>query len=340
MNGLSAFFYNKKVLIIGGTGTIGKSLLQAILPQEPAVIRIFSRDEHKQFELQQQMQEFHNIRYLIGDVRDINRLERAMQDIDYVFHVAAMKHVPACEYNPFEAVQTNVIGTQNVIQAALNTNVKKVIFTSTDKAIAPTNTYGASKLMAERLIASAQYYSGANETIFAAVRFGNVMGSRGSVIPLFKSQIEKNREITVTDITMSRFMMTVEQATSLTIRAMEIAQGGEVFVLKMPVICLRDLVDVVISEMTTKLGIHREEVSIREIGLRPGEKMYEELMTYEEAKDALELPDMFVIPNVYLGRDYLYEGAKPAEKRSYSSHDVSPLNREEIHSLLRKQNLI
>jgi FlaA1/EpsC-like NDP-sugar epimerase len=333
-------FEGKKVLIIGGTGTIGKGLLTRIIVDQPSVVRIFSRDEYKQFELQQEMSKYKNIRYLLGDVRDLERLKRAMEDIDYVFHVAALKHVPACEYNPFEAVQTNIIGTQNVIQAALYAGVKKVIFTSTDKAIAPTNTYGASKLMAERLIASAQNHSGSNQTIFAAVRFGNVMGSRGSVIPLFKSQIEKEREITVTDITMSRFMMTVEQATSLTIRAMEIAQGGEVFVLKMPVICLRDLVDVVISEMATKLGIHREEISIREIGLRPGEKMYEELMTYEEAKDALELPDMFVIPNIYLGRDHLYEKAKPAEKRSYSSHDVSPLNREEIHALLRKQNLI
>jgi UDP-N-acetylglucosamine 4,6-dehydratase len=337
---LETFFTNKKILIIGGTGTIGRSLLTTILQQNPKVVRLFSRDEHKQFELQQQMHEFRNIRYLIGDVRDVSRLERAMEGIDYVFHVAAMKHVPACEYNPFEAVQTNVIGTQNVIQASLHAGVKKVIFTSTDKAIAPTNTYGASKLMAERLIASAQYYSGANETIFAAVRFGNVMGSRGSVIPLFKSQIEKKREITVTDITMSRFMMTVKQATSLTMRAMERAQGGEIFVLKMPVIRLKDLADVIIEEMAKKIGISSEDISVREIGLRPGEKMYEELMTYEEAKDALELPDMFVIPNIYLGREYKYEEARPAQKLSYSSHDSSPLPLEKVRNLLKEEQLI
>lgn len=337
---VNSFFTDKKVLIIGGTGTIGQSLLKQILLQNPAVIRIFSRDEHKQFELQQQMSEFHNIRYLIGDVRDAARLERAMQGIDYVFHVAAMKHVPACEYNPFEAVQTNIIGTQNVIQAALNSGVKKVVFTSTDKAISPTNTYGASKLMAERLISSAQYHSGANETIFAAVRFGNVMGSRGSVIPLFKSQIRTNNEITVTDMGMSRFMMTVNQATSLTMRAMERALGGEVFVLKMPVIRLADLASVVIEETAAKFEFDPTTVSIREIGLRPGEKMYEELMTYEEAMDALELPDMFVIPNTYVGREYQYEDAKPADKQSYSSHEVAPLSQQDVRALLCEEGLL
>ncbi|WCN38141.1 UDP-N-acetylglucosamine 4,6-dehydratase family protein [Aneurinibacillus uraniidurans] len=337
---MNSFFTDKKVLIIGGTGTIGQSLLKRLLLQNPSVIRIFSRDEHKQFELQQQMNEFHNIRYLIGDVRDAARLERAMQGIDYVFHVAAMKHVPACEYNPFEAVQTNIVGTQNVIQAALNSGVKRVVFTSTDKAISPTNTYGASKLMAERLISSAQYHSGANETIFAAVRFGNVMGSRGSVIPLFKSQIRTNNEITVTDMSMSRFMMTVNQATSLTMRAMERALGGEVFVLKMPVISLADLASVIIEETAAKFEFDPATISIREIGLRPGEKMYEELMTYEEATGALELPDMFVIPNAYVGREYRYEDAKPADKQSYSSYEVVPLSKQDVRILLREEGLL
>lgn len=334
------FFRNKKILIIGGTGTIGQSLLGQILPQHPEVIRVFSRDEHKQFELREKLSQYRNIRYLIGDVRDGERVLRAMQDIDYVFHLAAMKHVPACEYNPFEAVKTNIIGTQNVITAALNAGVKRLIFTSTDKAIAPTNTYGASKLMAERLIASAQYNSGGRRTIFAAVRFGNVMGSRGSVIPLFQSQIAEKSKITVTDFTMSRFMMTLRQATDLTIKAMEVAQGGEVFVLKMPVVRLEDLAAVVVEETARKLILSPDNISIEEIGLRPGEKMYEELMTLEEAKDAYELPDMFVIPNVYLHQELSYPGVQKAKLQSYSSDSVVPVSRLVLRSMLQETGLI
>lgn len=334
------FFEGKKILIIGGTGTIGQGILNYILRENPEVIRVFSRDEHKQFELHEKMRDYANIRYLIGDVRDCSRVERAMQDVDYVFHTAAMKHVPACEYNPYEAVKTNIVGTQNVIKSALCTGVKKVIFTSTDKAIAPTNTYGASKLMAERLIASAQYNSGKHETIFSAVRFGNVMGSRGSVIPLFKSQIADKRKITVTDLTMSRFMMTQQQAIELTIKAMKTAQGGEIFVLKMPVVNLKDLAEVMTAEMAKNLNINAESIEIQEIGLRPGEKMYEELMTIEEAKDAYELPDMFVIPNAFLKKDLLYTGAKKAKMKSYSSDDVSPVTRQMLLEMLRANGLV
>lgn len=334
------FFEGKKILLIGGTGTIGKSLLTCILEENPEVVRILSRDEHKQFELRERLSQYTNIRYLIGDIRDGDRVARAMEDIDYVFHLAAMKHVPSCEYNPFEAVKTNVIGTENVITAARNAGVKRVIFTSTDKAIAPTNAYGASKLMAERLIASAQYNSGSHATIFAAVRFGNVMGSRGSVIPLFKSQIIENRRITVTDKTMSRFMMTLKEATELTIKAMKTAQGGEIFVLKMPIISLKDLAEVITEETAKKINIDPNSVEVAEIGMRPGEKMFEELMTMEEAKDALELPDMFVIPNVYLKRNLSYPEAIEAKLKSYSSDSGTPAGREDLLAMLQESGLI
>lgn len=337
---MESFFTGKKILIIGGTGTIGKSLLRTLLLDNPDVVRILSRDEHKQFELQQEMAEYSNIRYLIGDVRDLSRLQRAMQDIDYVFHTAAMKHVPACEYNPFEAVQTNIIGTQNVIQASIMAGVKKTVFTSTDKAIAPTNTYGASKLMAERLIASAQYQAGNAKTMFSAVRFGNVMGSRGSVIPLFKYQVQEKRRVTVTDLTMSRFMMTLQEATDLTIRAMKYAQGGEIFVLKMPVIRLKDLADVVIEIISERLSIDPSHVKIEEIGLRPGEKMYEELMTDEEALNALELRDMFVIPNAFIKQAPNYEGAKSVGDYGYNSHNVEPLSKDELYEILDQNKLL
>ncbi|WP_040952418.1 UDP-N-acetylglucosamine 4,6-dehydratase family protein [Gorillibacterium massiliense] len=332
-------FKGSKVLIVGGTGTIGQSLLREILLDNPDVIRILSRDEYKQFQLQQEYKEYTNIRYLIGDVRDYNRVERAMQDIDYVFHTAAMKHVPACEYNPFEAVQTNILGTQNVIQAALACDVKKVVFTSTDKAISPTNTYGASKLMAERLMSAAQFQAGTKKTIFAAVRFGNVMGSRGSVIPLFKWQVEEKGKITITCKEMTRFMMSLRQATELTIKAMHIAKGGETFVLKMPVVRLMDLANIVVQSTSSTLNIPSSEIGIEEIGIRPGEKMYEELMTEEESISAKETDEMFIITNSFLGnRDYA--GAVASKKQSYSSHGLTPLSIEELQHLLVSENLI
>lgn len=335
---MQGWFTGQKVLLMGGTGTIGQSLLKHILLDNPEVVRVFSRDEYKQFLLQQEYKEYTNVRYLIGDVRDYNRVERAMQDIDYVFHTAAMKHVPACEYNPFEAVQTNILGTQNVIQAALACNVKKVVFTSTDKAISPTNTYGASKLMAERLIAAAQYQAGSKTTMFAAVRFGNVMGSRGSVIPLFQKQIKEKNVITVTDKEMTRFMMSLVQATKLTLEAMRLSQGGEIFVLKMPVIKLADLANVVIMNTCRDLSQDPNDIKIEEIGLRPGEKMYEELMTLEESRSALETDSMFIIQNSFMGlRNYI--GALPAKIQSYSSQNYSTLEIQQIEMMLENLRL-
>jgi FlaA1/EpsC-like NDP-sugar epimerase len=337
MNGV--LFHDKKILIIGGTGTIGHSLLKQVLSQKPKVVRVFSRDEYKQFLLQNELGTRDDIRLLIGDVRDFERVQKAMEDVDYVFHTAAMKHVPACEYNPFEAVLTNIVGTQNVIRAAIMHNVKKVVFTSSDKAISPTNTYGATKLTAERLVAAAEYSKGRSITTFVSVRFGNVLGSRGSVTPLFVKQILEDRKVTVTDRRMSRFMMTLQQATRLTVKAMEQAKGGEVFVLKMPVISLDDLVDVTIEYVCQKYRINREEIRIEDIGLRPGEKMYEELMTQEESTTAWELSDMFVIPSQFLP-GHQYPDARKANVGSYSSDSQRPLSREEVRSLLESENLI
>lgn len=292
-------YTGKRILIIGGTGTIGQQMVKELLAYNPKVIRVFSRDEYKQYEMENEYREYHKqLRFLIGDVRDYTRVQRAMENIDYVFHLAAMKHVPACEYNPFEAVQTNVIGTQNVIQAAMQAGVKKVLFTSTDKAISPTNTYGATKLTAERLISAAEYMKGPKSTVFSSVRFGNVMGSRGSVIPLFKKQILEKGYITVTDPNMLRYMMTPGQAISLMLKANEIAQGGEVFVLKMPIVKLGNLVEVMVEKLTQKYTI-KSPIGVRTIGLRPGEKRYEELMTDDEAHIALETSDMYIIPSIF-----------------------------------------
>lgn len=333
------FFKGKKVLVIGGTGTIGRSIVQTILRQSPEVIWVFSRDEHKQHELQNHLGSRNDVRYLIGDVRDYDRVHTAMQGIDYVFHLAAMKHVPSCEYNPYEAVLTNVHGTNNVVRAALAQGVKKVVFTSTDKAISPTNAYGASKLTAERLITAAEYSKGQGQTVFASVRFGNVMGSRGSVIPLFKKQILDHGKITVTDRSMTRFMMTLEQATSLTIKALEEAQGGEIFVLKMPIVSIDDLATLVIKETCRQLHKDPQQIIIEEIGLRPGEKMYEELMTHEESLTAWELPDMYVIPYSYR-KDVPYENARKATPGMYSSSELAPISPDELYQLLKSQHLI
>jgi len=332
------FYTDKKILITGGTGTIGQHLVRRILQDKPAVIRIFSRDEYKQFEMQQSLFEYNKtLRYLIGDVRDAERLSRAMEGIDYVFHLAAMKHVPACEYNPFEAVQTNVIGTQNVIQAAVTNKVKKVLFTSSDKAISPTNTYGATKLMAERIISAAEYQKGPKSTIFSSVRFGNVMGSRGSVIPLFKRQILEQGYINVTDMKMKRYMMTSSEAISLMLKANEMAQGGELFVLKMPVVHLSDLAMVMIEQLKAKYALNCN-VEIREIGLRPGEKMYEELMSDDEVLNSLETPHIYIIPS-HFNKKRQYEGAKSTSVKPSLENDRL-VSRELLGDWLMSEGLI
>lgn len=322
-------FENKSILVIGGTGTIGQELINKLIEYNPKVIRILSRDEFKQYQMQQKLDGYKNIRFLLGDVRDKERIFKAMHGIDIVFNMAALKHVPACEYNPFEAVKTNVLGTQNVIECAIENNVKKVIYASSDKAVSPTNTMGATKLLAERLIASADYWKGGKTPIFAAVRFGNVIGSRGSVVPLWEEQILSKREITVTDSNMTRFMISISSAVDLTIKACEIAKGGEIFVLKMPVVKLGDLAEVVVEKVCNKYGFRTDEIKVREIGLRPGEKMYEELMTGDESLYAVEYEDMYAIKTLEK------QAAKSLESgKNYCSKDKISIKVSEIKRII------
>ncbi len=318
-------FENKNILVIGGTGTIGQALVSRLVFQKPKVVRIFSRDEFKQHQMQQKLEGFRNIRFLLGDVRDRERLYKAMHRIDVVFDLAALKHVPACEYNPFEAVKTNVLGTQNVIECSIENKVKRVIYASSDKAVSPTNTMGATKLLAERLIASADYWKGGKTPIFAAVRFGNVVNSRGSVVPLWEEQILNRREITVTDPDMTRFMISIDSAVDLTLKACETAKGGEIFVLKMPVVRLGDFAEAVIEKVCIKAGIPVSEVNIRIIGLRPGEKMYEELMTKDEAQYAVEYEDMYVLQPLEKCTGNLNKSPK-----KYRSDEQKPMDKESI----------
>lgn len=340
-------FKNKKILITGGTGSIGQEILREILIKyEPAVIRILDIDETKQFELQQEYGDYDNVRFLLGDIRDINRLRRALNDIDIVFHTAAYKHVLSSEYNPFEAVKNNVIGVQNVIEAAIDTAVKKVIFTSSDKAVNPGNVMGATKLLGERLITAANYYRGAaSDTIFSSVRFGNVLGSRGSVLPLFKNQIQEGGAVTITNKEMTRFVMSTSQTINLLFKVVEIAQGGEIFIFKMPVIRITDLAKVMIEELARKYGYNPEGIAIKIIGNKPGEKMYEELMTVEESARSLETEEMFIVlpameEELYTINPSAYQKAHQSELRSYRSDEMEPLSKREIRDLLYKEKLL
>lgn len=327
-------FHNKKILVTGGTGSIGREIVKQLLEFNPAQIRVFSRDDTKQFELEHELRSPENVRFLLGDVRDLNRLKMAMEDVDYVLHTAALKHVSACEYNPFEVVKTNVDGTQNVIEAALERNVERVINISTDKAINPTNTLGASKLLAERIVAAAQSFRGFRKTIFASVRFGNVLGSRGSVIGLFKNQIKNGGPVTMTDSDMTRFVMSIPQAVNLVLKAAWMTQGREIFILKMPATKIIDLAEALIEELAPVYGFKREAIEIRKIGKKSGEKMHEELMTIEEGERALETEEMFIVlPENANVRTYV--GARPAEKREYHSKVERPLSKQQIKELLR-----
>jgi UDP-N-acetylglucosamine 4,6-dehydratase len=275
------------VLVTGGTGSFGKKFAEVMIRDyQPKRLIIFSRDELKQHEMRTSGFSHPSLRFFIGDVRDRERLDRAMNGVDVVVHAAALKQVPACEYNPVEAVLTNIMGARNVIEAALDNKVKRVVALSTDKAVNPINLYGATKLVAEKLFVQANAYSGGGPTRFSCVRYGNVVGSRGSVIPLFLRQREQGK-VTVTDPRMTRFWITLEQGVRLVIRAIEEMHGGEVFVPKIPSMSIMDLVEAIAPGC-----------EVEEIGIRPGEKLHEVLISEDEARHTLELEDIFVIQPV------------------------------------------
>jgi UDP-N-acetylglucosamine 4,6-dehydratase len=272
------------VLVTGGTGSFGKTFAEIALKElRPKKLIIFSRDELKQHEMRVAGFDHDTLRYFIGDVRDRDRLKRAMNGVDIVVHAAALKQVPACEYNPIEAVATNISGAKNVIDAALDTGVKKVLGLSTDKAVNPVNLYGATKLVAEKLLVQANSYSGDGPTRFSCVRYGNVVGSRGSVIPLFQTQ-RRNGRVTVTDERMTRFWITLDQGVRFVIRSIEEMHGGEVFVPKIPSMKIMDLAAAIAPGCR-----------IEDIGIRPGEKLHEALLSEDEARHSIELETMFVI---------------------------------------------
>lgn len=356
--GGGSFFGGKRVLVTGGTGTVGRAIVQRMLDEGAAVVRVFSRDESRQFEMAHQLAAYGSesdaqfakraggpprLRFLLGDVRDRDRLSRALDGVDYVFHTAALKHVPSCEYNPFEAVRTNVLGIQNLVEAALERGVARVVNLSTDKAASPSNTMGASKLMGEKIVVSGNYLRGSAGTVFCSVRFGNVLGSRGSVFPLFREQIAAGGPVTVTDPDMTRFVMSTSQAVDLCCDALARAAGGEVFVRKMPSVRLGILVKALIAEYAPAVGRRPEDIQIKTIGRRPGETADEEILTEEEATRCLETRRDYVILPSFMFREVDYRqshrGSRRCAARSYTSAGQKLMKLDEARRFIRTAGL-
>lgn len=315
------------VLVTGGTGSFGKKFLDIMLKEyHPRKLIVFSRDELKQHEMQASGFKDPSLRYFIGDIRDQQRCRRAFEGVDVVIHAAALKQVPACEYNPMEAIKTNILGSGNVIDAAIDAGVKKVVALSTDKAVNPVNLYGATKLAAEKLFIQSNAYAGAKNTRFSCVRYGNVVGSRGSVVPVFLKQ-RTTGKVTVTDERMTRFWISLESGVRFVIRAVENMHGGEVFVPKIPSMTVNDLAKAIAPQAV-----------IEYIGIRPGEKLHEVLISEDEARQTVELEDMYVVQpaeSLWFGRDWETKGKLLEDGFRYASNTNEQwLNVEEISKII------
>jgi len=324
-------FNNKTILLTGGTGSFGKKFVRMVLQNfKPKKLIIYSRDELKQFAMMEKISpENYPIRYFLGDIRDLDRLRRAMQGVDYVVHAAAYKHVPAAEYNPFEFVKTNIIGAQNVIEACLDAKVEKVVALSTDKACNPINLYGATKLASDKIFVAANSYSGSSKTRFSVVRYGNVVGSRGSVIPFFLNQAKKGI-IPITDPEMTRFWITLEDAVKMVWYAFENSYGAELYVPKIPTMGIMDLADVVCPGVPTKI-----------IGIRPGEKLHEVMVSEDDSRYTFDFGNYYaILPAINnWNTDAARVGkAKPVELNFRYSSDTNPqrLSREDLKVLLEQ----
>ncbi len=319
---------DKVVLITGGTGSFGKKFIQLLLEEHhPAKVIVYSRDELKQHEMRMAGFDHPSLRYFLGDIRDQPRLKRAFDGVDVVVHAAALKQVPACEYNPMEAIKTNILGSSNVVDAALDAGVKKVLALSTDKAVNPVNLYGATKLAAEKLIVQSNAYAGGKVTRLSCVRYGNVVGSRGSVVPVFLQQRE-NGKVTVTDERMTRFWLTLDQGVRFVVRCIEQMHGGEVFVPKIPSMGIMDLARAVAPENDIEI-----------IGIRPGEKLHEVLISEDESRHTVELDDMYVVrpaEAIWFGLDWEKVGKPLPDGFRYASNNNSEwLSIDQIRDMIR-----
>jgi FlaA1/EpsC-like NDP-sugar epimerase len=337
---------NKRVLVTGACGTVGRELVGQLLEgSRVAEIIALDNNESELFFLEQKLSVFDRARFFLADVRDREKLSRKMKGIDIVFHTAAFKHVILCERSPFEAVQTNILGVQNVILAAAENRVQKVIFTSSDKAVNPTNVMGTSKLMGERLITAANEDFGVDGPVFASTRFGNVLGSRGSVLPIFREQIRHGGPVTLTHPEMTRFVMTVKESAQLVIDSAALARGGEVFITKMPSIRIEDLAEVMIEALAPLYDHLPESIEVKIMGTKPGEKMYEELMSLEETRRAWELGRYYVVLPAFTSfcRDAIYTYTNILSRsltQPYHSGNETPLSKSELLSFLKENNSI
>jgi FlaA1/EpsC-like NDP-sugar epimerase len=337
-------FKNKIIVVTGAAGTVGKEIVRVLIKYGPSEIRAFDNNESEIFLLGERYSNKGILTPYLGDVRDANKLEQVFQGADIVFHLAAHKHVFLAEYNPFDTVQTNANGVQNVIQAALKNKVKRVLFTSSDKAVNPTSVMGTTKLLGERLVTAANISSFTSDTILASSRFGNVLGSRGSVVPIFIEQIKKGGPVTITDERMTRFIMSIRQAAELVIKGALLAKGGEVFITKMPVIRIIDLAQVMIEVLAPRYGYDPAKIELKFIGAKPGEKMYEELMSQEETTRSIELEEMFVtLPAfrfMYRHVEHVYPGlVKDQVDKPYISQTETALSSEELKKFLLKSGI-
>jgi len=343
---MKSFFKDKSVLVTGACGTVGLELIRQLLVSFKVGELIgIDNNESELFFLEDKFADFNNVSFFLADVRDRDKISRKMKHMDIVFHTAAFKHVILCERSPFEAVQTNILGIQNIINGAIENNVERVIFTSSDKAVNPTNVMGTTKLMGERLMTAANSNSREGGPIFTSTRFGNVLGSRGSVIPIFREQIRRGGPVTLTDPDMTRFIMSLEAAIQLVIESAWSAVGGEVFITKMPTIRIEDLAEVMIKELAPGYGLSAEGVEITNIGNKPGEKMYEELMNEEEIRRAWELNKYFVVlpayGSIYRKIDYSYSNViSKTVVKPYNSANHSPLSQSELAEFLHTHQLL
>jgi FlaA1/EpsC-like NDP-sugar epimerase len=340
------YFHKKTVLVTGCCGTVGRELVRQLL-EEYAVGELIGLDnnESELFFSEQAYLKYPGTQFFLADVRDRDKLARKFKGVDIVFHAAAFKHVILCERSPFEAVQTNILGVRNIIDASCECNVEKVIFTSSDKAVNPTNVMGTSKLMGERLMTAANSSMRGKGPVFASTRFGNVLGSRGSVIPIFREQIKRGGPVTLTDPEMTRFIMSIREATRLVIDSARLARGGEVFVTKMPVIRIQDLAEVMIKDLAPQYGYSPKNIKIEVIGSKAGEKLYEELMSDEETRRTIELKLYFSILPAFrcMYKDIAYEyqdTVSTTVTNPYNSANEKPLSQNELRDFLINNQLL
>ncbi|HYX07764.1 MAG TPA: polysaccharide biosynthesis protein [Bacteroidales bacterium] len=334
----------QRVLITGVCGTVGRELLRQVSNRNPAEIVGIDNNESELFFVKEEYRNKDNTHFYLCDLRNANRVRDVSRGVDIILHSAAFKHVILCEQSPREAVYTNILGTQNIIDAAQANEVKRVIYTSSDKAVNPTNVMGTSKLMGERLMTSANAHQRNSGPIFASTRFGNVLGSRGSVIPLFKKQIKSGGPVTLTDDRMTRFIMTLEQAVHLVMESVFLARGGEVFITKMPIIRIEDLAHSMITELSKRNGFDKD-VEIEIIGSKAGEKLYEELMNEEETRRTVDLPEFFVVlpafQAIYNNINYEYPNMKQVGvDQSYTSRNGKPMSQNELSNFLNEHKLL